>query len=75
MDGEEKIKQQDIIVFEANISEFVDLNTRKSMKNILNVLDALSLPEDKRLKLRKVVLDSINELGISFKTVISKVGK
>ena len=74
-DKKEVIKQEELIVFEANIYEHIEGNVKKTVRNILNVVDALGIEEKKRLQLRKVILDSVNELGLTFKYIVKNIGK
>ena len=64
---------KEIFIFEANIGEYIDSNTKKTIRNILNVLDANYPSDSKRASMRKVILDNINELNIIFKHVVSNI--
>lgn len=69
------MKKIELIIFEKNIEEYIDEQVNKTARNILNVVDAAYPKDDTRNKVRKVVLDSVNELGITLKSIIENLGK
>lgn len=66
--------KKEVIVFERNIYDHIDENVKRAARDILRVLDASYEKDEKRQQLRKVVLDSVNELGSSFKKVVDNIG-
>ena len=52
-----------VVSFLSELEEATSQRTNGAIKNILNVLDWVDLPQEDKIKLRKIILDEVNGLN------------
>ena len=61
------------IYFKQSLKEILDVHTTQSIKYILNTLDLLVEDDEARQKIRKAVLDNINDLSRVYVNMIDSL--
>ena len=61
------------IIFEPTILEHLNEETKSTIKKIMTVVESQPLDDDSYTFIRKVVLDSINDLNRNFAITLEKV--
>ena len=61
------------IYFKQSVKEILDNQKTQSIKNVLNTLDLLVEDDESRKRIRKSVLDNINDLNRVFMTMLDSL--
>ena len=76
---EKKIRISDTIYFKQSVTEIIDAQRAQAIKSILNTVDLVVEPNvvnsESRKRIRKVVLDNINDLNRIFNNIIESLVK